>query len=169
MALISDNIKKQVLLHAPIKLVWRAVSDSKEFGSWFGVRFEGPFAAGMPLVGKTVPTNVDPDIAEKQKPYEGSRFEITVDRIEPMRLFSFRWHPYAVDPKADYSKEPTTLIVFELEETQIGTLLTITESGFNGIPLERRAKAFEMDNMGWEAQISLIGKYLVKRGNKIEE
>lgn len=160
MTLSTDRIEKKILLHAPLERVWQAISDSQEFGSWFGVRFEGPFVAGEPLVGKTVPTTVDPDIAESQKPYEGSRFEITIDRIEPMRLFSFRWHPNAVDPKVDYSKEPTTLVVFELEETPDGTRLIITESGFDSIPLARRAKAFEMNNLGWDAQIGLIKKYI---------
>jgi uncharacterized protein YndB with AHSA1/START domain len=157
-----DHIEKQVLLHAPLERVWRAISDAQEFGSWFGVHFDGPFVAGESLTGQIVPTTVDPEVAESQKPYEGHRFDITVDRIEPMQLFSFRWHPYAVDPEADYSQEPTTLVVFELEETPDGTLLTITESGFDGIPLARRAKAFEMNERGWEAQLTLIEKYLAQ-------
>lgn len=158
----TDRIEKQVLLHAPLERVWRAISDAHEFGAWFGVGFDGPFAAGTHLTGRVVPTTVDPEVAEGQKPYEGLRFDITVDRIEPMRLFSFRWHPYAVDPEVDYSNEPTTLVVFELEETPEGTLLTITESGFDGIPLSRRATAFEMNERGWEAQIALIAKYLTQ-------
>src|SRR5690606_18980815 len=110
------RIVKEALLRAPLERVWRAISDAQEFGSWFGVRFDGPFVAGEPLTGQIVPTTVDAEVAKSQKPYEGQRFEITVDRIEPMRLFSFRWHPYGVDPQTDYSKEPTTLVVFELEE-----------------------------------------------------
>jgi len=77
-----------------------------------------------------------------------------------MRKFSFRWHPYAVDPGVDYSKEPTTLIVFELQEISGGTLLTISESGFDQIPLERRAKAFAANDAGWVMQVKLIEKYL---------
>jgi hypothetical protein len=85
-----------------------------------------------------------------------------VDRIEPMRLFSFRWHPGAVDPDVDLSREPTTLVVFELEERQDGTLLTITESGFDSIPIARRAEAFEGNEQGWAAQLTLIEKYLAR-------
>lgn len=158
----TDRIEKQVLLPAPLERVWRAISDAQEFGSWFGVRFDGPFVAGAHVTGQIVPTTVDPEVAKRQKPYEGRRFDITVDRIEPLRLFSFRWHPFSIDPEIDYSNEPTTLVVFQLEETPDGTLLTITESGFDGIPLERRAKAFEMNEQGWEAQVALIGKYLVR-------
>lgn len=158
----TDHIEKQVLLHAPLERVWRAISDAQEFGSWFGVRFDGPFVAGGHVTGQIVPTTVDPEVAKRQKPYEGRRFDITIDRIEPMRLFSFRWHPFSIDPEIDYSREPTTLVVFQLEETPDGTLLTITESGFDGIPLERRAKAFEMNEQGWEAQLALIGKYLAR-------
>jgi uncharacterized protein YndB with AHSA1/START domain len=163
MASSTDRIEKQVLLQAPLKRVWRAISDAQAFGSWFGVRFDGPFVAGEHLTGRIVPTTVDPEVAESQKPYEGLRFDITVDRIEPMRLLSFRWHPYAIDPEVDYSKEPTTLVVFELEERPDGTLLTITESGFDGIPVARRAAAFEMNEQGWEAQLALIEKYLAQK------
>lgn len=156
----SDRIEKKVLLRAPVDRVWRAVSDAAEFGSWFGVAFEGPFAAGMPIKGKIVPTKADPEVAKTQKPCEGKSFEITIDRIEPKRLFSFRWHPFAVDEKVDYSSEPTTLLVFELKEEDGGTLVTITESGFDHIPLARRAEAFRMNDGGWAAQATLIAKYL---------
>jgi uncharacterized protein YndB with AHSA1/START domain len=87
----TDRIEKQVLLHAPLERVWRAISDAQAFGSWFGVRFDGPFVAGEHLAGRIVPTTADPEVAASQEPYEGRRFDITVARIEPMRLFSFRW------------------------------------------------------------------------------
>ena len=157
----TDRIEKKVLLRAPRERVWRAISDSRQFGAWFGVEFDGPFVAGTPIVGKLVPTTVDAEVAARQKQYEGHRFEFLVDRIEPMRLFSFRWHPFAMETGVDYSKEPTTLVAFELEEASGGTLLTVTESGFDRIPLERRAKAFEANEGGWTAQMNLIEKYLV--------
>ncbi len=160
MATNTDRIEKKVLLRAPRERVWRAISDSKEFGSWFGVKFDGPFVAGTRMLGKIVPTTVDPEVAQRQKQYEGTPFEWTVDRVEPMRLFSFSWHPFAMEPGVDYSKEPTTLIVFELEEASGGTMLTVTESGFDRIPLERRAKAFAANEGGWTAQMKLIEKYL---------
>jgi uncharacterized protein YndB with AHSA1/START domain len=160
MATSTDRIEKRVRLRAPRERVWRAISDSSQFGSWFGVRFDGPFIAGTRMTGRIVPTTVDAEVAKSQKPHEGWAFEISVDRIEPQRLFSFRWHPYAVDAGVDYSKEPTTLVVFELEEAAGGTMLTITESGFDQIPLERRAKAFASNEQGWAAQAQLIEKYL---------
>lgn len=156
----DSRIVKTVLLRAPVDRVWRAISRAEEFGRWFGVRFEAAFAAGTHVSGVIVPTTVDPDVAAGQKPYEGRRFDITVERIEPMRHFSFRWHPFAVDPGVDYSGEPTTLVTFELEEVADGTRLTITESGFEAIPLERRAQAFEMNKQGWAMQATLIEKYL---------
>jgi uncharacterized protein YndB with AHSA1/START domain len=156
----TDRIEKKVLLRAPRERVWRAISDSRQFGSWFGVAFDAPFVAGKPIVGKIVPTTVDAEVAKSQKPYTGLAFEFAVDRVEPMRLFSFRWHPYAVEPGVDYSKEPSTLVVFELEEAAGGIMLTVTESGFDRIPLERRAKAFAANEGGWNAQMKLIEKYL---------
>jgi uncharacterized protein YndB with AHSA1/START domain len=160
MSTSTDRIEKRILLHAPRERVWSAISNSKQFGTWFGVQFEGPFVAGSPIKGRIMPTKVDPDVAKAQEPYSGMAFDCTVERIEPMRLFSFRWHPFAIDPKVDYSKEPTTLVVFELEEVAGGTQLTITESGFDQIPLERRAKAFASNEEGWAAQAKLIEKYL---------
>jgi uncharacterized protein YndB with AHSA1/START domain len=156
----SDRIEKKVLLQAPRERVWRAISDSKQFGSWFGVELDSPFVAGTRVTGKIAPTTVDAEVAKMQKPYAGLAFEITVDRVEPMRYFSFRWHPGALDPGIDYSKEPTTLVTFELEEASGGTMLTITESGFDRIPLERRAKAFAGNEQGWSHQTKLIEKYL---------
>ncbi len=160
MASDTDRIQKRVILRAPLERVWRAVSDSTRFGEWFGVRFDGPFEAGKPMKGTIVPTKADPEVAKTQEPYAGMAFDCTVDRIEPMRFFSFRWHPFAVDPAIDYSKEPTTLVTFELETVPGGTQLTITESGFDAIPASRRAKAFEMNDQGWAAQTRLIEKYL---------
>lgn len=155
----TDRIEKKVLLHAPRKRVWRALADSAEFGTWFGMRFDGPFVPGAVLPCTIVPTTVDAEVAEAQKPYEGIQFEITIERMEPERLFSFRWHPGAVEPTVDYSVEPTTLVVFELEEAAGGILLTITESGFDQIPLERRAKAFAQNEGGWSMVVKLIEKY----------
>lgn len=156
----TDRIEKRVLLRAPVERVWRAIADSAQFGSWFGVRFDGPFAAGARLTGRIVPTAADPEVAASQKPYEGTLFEFFVERIEPMRLFSFRWHPYAVDAAVDYSTEESTLVEFRLEEVSGGTMLTVIESGFDRIPMERRAKAFAMNEQGWAAQMTLIEKYL---------
>jgi uncharacterized protein YndB with AHSA1/START domain len=157
----ADTIEKKILLHAPRKRVWRALSDSTEFGNWFGMKFEGPFAPGAVMRGIIVPTTVDAEVANAQKPYEGKPFEITIERMEPERLFSFRWHPFAVEQDVDYSAEPTTLIVFALEEVANGVMLTVTESGFDQIPLARRAKAFTANEQGWTMVVKLIEKYVV--------
>lgn len=158
----EDRIEKKILLRAPRKRVWRALADSTEFGAWFGMRFDGPFTAGGRMRGTIVPTTADPEVASAQKPYEGTPFEITIDQMEPERLFSFRWHPGAVEPGIDYSEEPTTLVVFVLEEVLDGVLLTITESGFDRIPPVRRAKAFSQNEKGWSIQVTLIERYLVQ-------
>jgi uncharacterized protein YndB with AHSA1/START domain len=160
MASSTDRIEKVVVLRAPVARVWRAISDASEFGSWFGVAFDGPFVAGARMVGAIVPTKADPEVARTQEPYAGKMFELVVDRIQPMHLFSFRWHPFAVDPNVDYSSEPATLVVFELAPVAEGTRLTITESGFDGIPLARRAQAFAMNDQGWAAQLVLVEKHL---------
>jgi uncharacterized protein YndB with AHSA1/START domain len=156
----KDRIEKKILLRAPRKRVWRALSDSTEFGTWFGVRFEGPFTPGASVRGVIVPTTVDAAVAKAQKEYEGTSFEITVEQIEPERLFSFRWHPFAVERGVDYSAEPSTLVVFELEEVADGVMLTVTESGFDRIPLARRAKAFTANEGGWDMMTKVIEQYV---------
>ena len=157
----TDRIEKKVLLRAPRKRVWRALSDSTEFGTWFGVRFNGAFTPGASVRGVIVPTTVNAEVANAQKPYEGMPFEITIEKMEPERLFSFRWHPFAIEPGIDYSAEPATLVVFALEEVADGVMLTVTESGFDRIPLARRAKAFTANEQGWGMVVKLIEEYLV--------
>src|SRR5712675_591081 len=157
----TDRIEKTILLRAPRKRVWRALSDSTEFGTWFGVKFDGPFAPGASMRGAIVPTQVNAEVAKAQKPYEGLPFEITIEKMEPERLFSFRWHPFAIERGVDYSAEPTTLIVFTLEEVADGVMLTVTESGFDQIPLARRAQAFTANEQGWGMVVKLIEEYLV--------
>lgn len=156
----TDRIEKRILLRASRDRVWRALTDSREFGIWFGMRFTEPFAPGKRMTGTMAPTEVDPDTAAMQKQFEGLKFEITIDRIEPKRLFSFRWHPGAVDPKVDYSAEPMTLVEFALHDAEGGILLTVTESGFDQIPLARRASAFSGNDAGWSKVVTLIEKYL---------
>ena len=159
---VPDKIEKQVVLRASLARVWRAISDSREFGSWFGVAFDAPFVAGTPIRGKMAPTQVDPEVANQQRPYEGRAFNITIEKLEPEKEFSFRWHPFAIDPNVDYTLQPTTLVVFALREVPEGVRLTITESGFDRIPLERRAKAFAANEGGWAHQAKLIEKYLAQ-------
>jgi uncharacterized protein YndB with AHSA1/START domain len=156
----TDRIEKKILLRAPRKRVWRALSDSAEFGSWFGMRFEGPFAPGATMRGAIVPTTVNADVAKAQKAYEGLPVEILIEKMEAEGLFSFRWHPYAIERGVDYSAEPTTLIEFVLEEVTEGVMLTVTESGFDQIPLARRVKAFTANEQGWGMVVKLIEGYL---------
>ena len=156
----TDRIEKRIMLRAPLDRVWSAVSDAKQFGSWFGVAFNGPFEEGSRLSGKIVPTTADPEVAKLQEPHRGKPFEFTVERIEPPRRISFRWHPYAIESGVDYSQEPMTTIVFELKEVPEGVLLTISESGFDRIPIARRAEAFKANEGGWEHQTQLVKKYL---------
>jgi uncharacterized protein YndB with AHSA1/START domain len=155
-----DRIEKEVLLRAPLERVWRAISDSSEFGRWFGVRFDGPFVEGASVTGVITPTTVDDDVARQQEPYAGHADTWQIVAVEPQRRLAFRWHPYAVDSDADYSQEPTTLVEFTLTETPDGVRLAIVESGFDAIPEERRAAAFDANSGGWAAQTQLVQKYL---------
>lgn len=158
----TDRIEKKILLRASRTRVWRALTNSTEFGTWFGMSFDGPFGPGAKMNGVIVGTKVNAEVAALQKPHEGKKFEITIERMEPERLFSFRWHPHAVDSSVDYSAEPTTLIEFTLAEKPEGILLTVTESGFDQIPLARRAEAFTANEQGWGLVIKLVEEYIAQ-------
>jgi uncharacterized protein YndB with AHSA1/START domain len=148
----TDRIERKILLKAPLSRVWRALSDAKEFGDWFGVDFKGKsFVAGKPVRGQiTYPG------------YEHIVMEVSVERVVPERLLSWRWHPAAMDPAVDYSQEPTTLVVFELREGEGGIVLTVVESGFDNLPPARRATAFRMNASGWDEQMKNIEKHVAK-------
>ena len=156
----TDRIEKEVLLKAPLERVWRAISDADEFGQWFGVRFDGPFVPGTAVTGVITPTTVDADVARAQEPHSGKADTWQIVAVEPHRRLAFRWHPYGVEDEVDYSKEPTTLVEFTLDDTADGVLLRIVESGFDAIPAERRTSAFEANSEGWAAQTELVRKYL---------
>ena len=149
---MTDRIEKRIELKAPVARVWRALTDHREFGEWFRVKIDGPFVPGEVSRGNiTYPG------------YEHLKWEAVVKAMEPERLFSFTWHPYAVDPKVDYSKEPQTLVEFRLEKTPEGTRLTVTESGFDKIPAGRRPEAFRMNEGGWAEQMKNIERYLANK------
>lgn len=146
---MEDHIEKHIELKAPVARVWRALTDHREFGTWFRVALEGPFVPGQEVRGHiTYPG------------YEHLVMTATVQRMEPERLFSFTWHPYAIDPNTDYASEPPTLVEFQLEPTSSGTMLTVTESGFAALPAHRRDEAFRMNSQGWSIQTENISHHV---------
>lgn len=161
----TDRIEKQILLRASRERVWRAIADSSQFGKWFGVTLQGPFEQGKRIAGRIVPTSVDPEVAKMQEPWVGMACDLHVERIEPMDRFSFRWHPGAEEAGLDAPDDQMTTVTFELQDAPGGVLLTITETGFDRIPLARRAKAFADNEGGWAMQIKLIEKYLAQHAN----
>lgn len=149
---METRIEKRIELKAPVARVWRALTDYREFGAWFRVKLDGPFVPGQVSRGQiTYPG------------YEHLKWEAVVQTMAPERLFSFTWHPYAIDPKTDYSQEPPTLVEFRLEKTASGTLLSLTESGFDKIPANRRPEAFRMNDGGWTEQMKNIESYVAQR------
>jgi uncharacterized protein YndB with AHSA1/START domain len=145
----TDRIEKTIVLRAPRARVWRALAQAQEFGAWFGLALEGSFAPGARLTGRLTTPG-----------HEHLTLEITVERVEPEHLLSYRWHPYAMEPGVDYAGEPTTLVEFHLADVADGTQLTVVESGFDRIPPERRAIAFHMNEQGWAEQLTQIARYV---------
>jgi len=157
---ITDRIEQSIEVQAPRSRVWQALVNPEEFAAWFGIEGDGPFAPGARLRGTLVGTTVDAEVAKAQRTHEGVTFDLVVAQIEPERRFSFRWHPNAVDQSVDYTAEPMTLVEFVLEETPKGTRVTVAESGFDGIPLTRRAQAFDGNKEGWRIMLGVLGSYV---------
>lgn len=145
----DDRIVKTITLKAPRMRVWRALTDSAEFGQWFRARFDGPFVVGEKVRG----TMTHPEC-------EGAPFETLITRMDPERAFALRWHPYPVEPTADFASEPTTLVEFRLEDAGAGTKLTLTESGFDALPENRRVEAFRLNERGWTEQMVNIERHV---------
>jgi uncharacterized protein YndB with AHSA1/START domain len=148
---MNNRIEKRIELKAPQSRVWRAITDHREFGTWFRVSLAGPFATGREAVGQITHPG-----------YEHVRWRAVVQQIEPETLFSFTWHPYAIDPNVDYSHETPTLVEFRLSPTATGTLLVVTESGFDHVPAARRDEAFRKNDGGWAAQMQNIEAHVAR-------
>jgi uncharacterized protein YndB with AHSA1/START domain len=147
----TDCIERSVVVKAPRARVWRAISNAEEFGTWFGVNLKGQtFSPGQLIRGPITIAG-----------YEHVIWEVRIERIEPPNLLSYRWHPYAIDPKVDYTKEEPTLVTFRLSDAPgDATLLTLVESGFDKVPPERRQEAFRMNSRGWSAQMDNIARHV---------
>jgi uncharacterized protein YndB with AHSA1/START domain len=146
----SDRIETQILLKATRARVWRALSDAEEFGGWFGVAFAGgAFTTGQRVQGHVTYPG-----------FEHVDFDVLIERVEPERYLSWRWHPAAIERGVDYSREPTTLVTFELADATDGTLLSVVESGFDMVPPQRRFVAFRMNSGGWEQQMQNINTHV---------
>jgi uncharacterized protein YndB with AHSA1/START domain len=150
MTATSDRIERTILLKAPRSRVWRALSNAEEFGDWFGVALKGESStAGQRVRGHVT-----------HRGYEHVVLEMSIEGMESESLLSWHWHPAAIEPSVDYSQEPTTLVVFDLQEVQGGTRLNIVESGFDGVPPARRLEAFRLNSGGWDGQIDNIAKHV---------
>ncbi len=145
----TDRIEVQATFDVPQSRVWSAITDVKQFNAWFGVMLTSPFRPGTTVSGKLAVAG-----------FEHLVMSIWIEQLEPERLFSFRWHPYAIEEGVDYTSEPTTLVSFTLEDVPGGTRLALVESGFAALPESRRAKAFAMNERGWGIQLENIRKHL---------
>ena len=157
----TDVIRKTARLDAPLARVWNAISDSRQFGLWFGAEFDGPFVAGTAVSARIRPTTVDPEVAALQAPHTGLAFTVIVTAVEPPHRLAFRWHPHGTGGPGREA-DPTTLVEFALAADGDGTALTITESGFDTIPLDLRAQAFTANDGGWTHQLRLVAAYLAQ-------
>jgi uncharacterized protein YndB with AHSA1/START domain len=156
----SDRIEKQRVVQHPIERVWRAISEPKQFSAWIGLAEPGDFVQGALFTAKMAPTKFNAEFAQLQEPYDGLTVKMTIERIQPPFHFSFRFHPFAIDPNADYSSEPMNEVAFELKEVANGTRVTMTETGFERIPPERRAVAYEVNNRAWGLALKALESYL---------
>lgn len=146
----TDRIEKQIVLSAPRSRVWRAVADADQFGQWFGVKLAVPFSEGARVTGQMT-----------HPQFEHISFNATIERMEPERDLAWRWH-VLIDADSGLVSEPTTLVEFHLEDVDGGTLLTVTESGFDSMPAEYRDAVYRGNEGGWSQQIVSIQRFLAE-------
>lgn len=149
---MENQIEKTIRLKAPMSRVWRALTDHREFSEWFKMNLNAPFVAGSETIG-----HVNCGAAENLE------VRIKVVKMEPETLFSYTWHPYAIDPDRDYSAEEPTHVTFRLADHGGETELTVTETGFPNLPADRRLEAFRMNTEGWTVQVDNIKRYVEAR------
>jgi uncharacterized protein YndB with AHSA1/START domain len=149
MAAFNDRIEQRAILRAPVDRVWRALTDTTKFCEWFGAELKGRFEPGARI-----------DASNYFEGYGDRNWAFLVDRVEPMRLLSWRWHPFPVRRDVDYEAETPTLVVFELAHDPNGTLVTVTETGFESLPADRREEAYEAHVGGWADQLNSLDRFV---------
>ena len=149
----TDRIERKVVINAPRERVWRALTDAREFSTWFGVDLKGQkFTPGQRARGL---------VSSAACGHDNVWFDVLIETVKPQDLFSYRWHPAAIDPAVDYTKETPTLVTFTLKDAPANsTLLTVVESGFDNVPPQRRLEAFRMNGHGWDAQLESVIRYV---------
>jgi uncharacterized protein YndB with AHSA1/START domain len=143
-----SRIDRTIEIKAPPERVWRALTNAKELSAWFQVTIEGDIVAG----------------GEVWMQHKGQRFRVRFVELTPPTRFVWQWHPGAVDPNVDYSREPRTTVTFTLEPSESGTRLSVAETGFNEISLARRSKVYGDNNQGWAEVLLWLLKYVEAAG-----
>lgn len=150
---MENRIVKTIELAAPLSRVWEAIADHRRFGAWFRVHLDQPSSPGALSTGHmTYPG------------YEHYPWRATIEAMEPMSRFAFRWHHFDDKSGVKVQDEPTTLVEFLLEETSEGTRLTIIESGFESLPDPRRLEILRGNTQGWDIQATNIEQYVAQNG-----
>jgi uncharacterized protein YndB with AHSA1/START domain len=151
-----NHIERSILIEAPRGRVWDALTDAKKFGEWFHVNLRGAFEPGETVTGSVT-----------EKALHGLPVKMEIGLMDHEKLFSWRWHPAAINPNVDYSREPMTNVEFTLEDAPHGhTHLTVVEKGFDEIPPERRDAAYRMNYEGWGIQMSRIEDYVTSQSER---
>jgi uncharacterized protein YndB with AHSA1/START domain len=148
-----DRVDRSIEINAPLDRVWRALTTAKDIAAWFQVTIEGEIGPGK-----------EAWMTSQYPGHTGQRFLVRFKEMTPNKRFVWEWHPGAVDPAVDYSREPWTTVTFTLEPVGAGTRLSVAETGFNQISLARRAKVFQDNTQGWTEVIVWIQKYAEAKG-----
>ena len=144
-----SRIDRTIEIAAPPDRVWRALTSAEELSAWFQVKIEGQITPGS----EVWMTSVHPDHA-------GQRWPVRIVELSRPERVVWQWHPGQVDPTRDYSREPRTTVTFTLEPSDRGTRLSVSETGFDAIALERRAQAYSDNSQGWSEVVVWLQKYV---------
>lgn len=150
---MTDRIEKTVDLKAPVSRVWRALTDHREFGTWFRAALDGPFALGKATRARSTYPGC-----------EHIQWEMRVTQMEPERVFAFTSGVYGMDPGDERANDPPTTTTFTLEPIAGGTRLRMVESGYDKFPPGRRIAAWRGNDSGWDIQMGNIARHVEPAG-----
>jgi uncharacterized protein YndB with AHSA1/START domain len=147
----SDSIEREILIQAPVAVVWTVVTEPEQIAGWFSDAVELDLRPGG-------------EALFHWRDHE-SAVEGRVERVEPPHLFSFRW---VVGAGGKLDEHNSTLVEFRLSAEGEGTRLTVVESGFAAlaVPEGERRRHYEDHTRGWDREVGDLSDYVGNRAGR---
>jgi uncharacterized protein YndB with AHSA1/START domain len=135
--MVADRIERDIVVDAPVEVVWRVVTEPDQISQWFADTAEIDLRPGGEgtLTWDARATN------------EAATVSLVVESLEPPLRFAFRW-------------EQTRLVEFTLAAEGDGTRLRVVESGFAALAPEEGKARYDAHSAGWDAHLANVRDYV---------